>query len=204
LNINKKLKYIIIISAFILTLIVALFIPTTYIQLFASPICLLITLYLLQDDLLTFLKNFDRQYINKAYHALIIAVVSQVVLNLISTLIVASPDIQLSTIVVIPVVSVFTVVSTPILEEIIFRKIIYGSLQRYKTQFSILAATISSLLFATMHMSAIGFLGYFAIGMIFCYYYHSTRNIYTTIIAHMTFNFLSVFGASMHMVFGGN
>jgi membrane protease YdiL (CAAX protease family) len=74
----------------------------------------------------------------------------------------------------------------PILEEIIFRKILFGSLS--KRLHFILAAGISSSIFAFMHGDLPFFLSYFGIGMLFCFLYKRTNNLLVPILTHMLMN----------------
>jgi len=74
----------------------------------------------------------------------------------------------------------------PILEEIIFRKILFGSLS--KRLHVILAAVIRSSIFAFMHGDLPFFLSYFGIGMLFCFLYKRTNTLLVPILTHMLMN----------------
>jgi len=74
----------------------------------------------------------------------------------------------------------------PILEEIIFRKILFGSLS--KRLHFIPAAVISSSIFAFMHGDLPFFLSYFGIGMLFCFLYKRTNSLLVPILTHMLMN----------------
>lgn len=78
----------------------------------------------------------------------------------------------------------------PILEEIVFRKIFYGGLQR-KVGF-LFAALISSAVFAVAHFDLRFVLVYFAIGFFLCYVYHKTRRIVVPMFMHATMNAVAV------------
>ncbi|MFC0190491.1 lysostaphin resistance A-like protein [Fictibacillus aquaticus] len=76
----------------------------------------------------------------------------------------------------------------PILEEIVFRKILFGRL--YGRFGFFLAALISSLVFAAVHMDFSHLLIYSAIGFTFAYLYVKTKRLLVPIIAHMSMNSL--------------
>ncbi|RYL87868.1 CPBP family intramembrane metalloprotease [Sporolactobacillus sp. THM7-4] len=83
----------------------------------------------------------------------------------------------------------------PILEEIVFRKIIYGSLQK-KMGF-VLAAVISSLIFSVGHFDFQHLLVYFVIGFFLCYVYHKTGRITINMFMHAGMNAIVV-AVSLH------
>ncbi|WP_027964062.1 CPBP family intramembrane glutamic endopeptidase [Halalkalibacillus halophilus] len=74
----------------------------------------------------------------------------------------------------------------PVLEEIIFRKIIFGEIYK-KTNF-IIAGLASSLIFAAVHWDFTFILTYTAMGFAFAYLYVKTNRIIVPIIAHMAMN----------------
>lgn len=78
----------------------------------------------------------------------------------------------------------------PILEEIVFRKIIFGSL--YKRFSFWIAATISSIIFAMTHMEFEHILLYSAMGFTFAFLYVRTGRILVPIFAHVAMNTLVV------------
>jgi uncharacterized protein len=74
----------------------------------------------------------------------------------------------------------------PILEEIIFRKIIFGSLHKRLNFF--LSALISSIVFALAHMEPEHILLYSAMGFTFAFLYVKTQKIWVPIFAHVMMN----------------
>jgi uncharacterized protein len=78
----------------------------------------------------------------------------------------------------------------PILEEIIFRKIIFGSLHKRFNFF--ISAIISSVIFALAHMEPQHVLLYSAMGFTFAYLYVKTKHIIVPIFAHVAMNTLVV------------
>jgi len=89
-----------------------------------------------------------------------------------------------------PLLVIVTSIIGPILEEIIFRKIIFGSL--YKKYNFVIAAIISSLLFAVVHMELEHLLLYSAMGFTFAFLYIITKRILVPIFAHVAMNTLVV------------
>jgi membrane protease YdiL (CAAX protease family) len=74
----------------------------------------------------------------------------------------------------------------PILEEIIFRMIIFGSL--YKRFNFWIAAIISSVIFAAVHLDFEHLLVYTFMGVVFAFLYVKTKRIIVPIIAHVALN----------------
>ncbi|MBP3953002.1 CPBP family intramembrane glutamic endopeptidase [Bacillus suaedae] len=74
----------------------------------------------------------------------------------------------------------------PILEEIVFRLVIFGSL--YKRFNFWIAGILSSLIFAAVHMDFTHLLIYTAMGFAFAYLYVRTKRIIVPIIAHVSIN----------------
>lgn len=89
-----------------------------------------------------------------------------------------------------PLLFVAITVIGPILEEIVFRKIIFGSLAPNIGFF--LSAIISSLVFGALHMDFSHILIYTSMGLVFAYLYVKTRQIMVPIMAHVLMNSLVV------------
>lgn len=83
----------------------------------------------------------------------------------------------------------------PILEEIIFRKIIFGTLAPNLGFF--LAAVISSLIFGALHLDFSHILIYTTMGLVFAYLYVKTKRILVPIFAHVMMNTLVVLGQTV-------
>ncbi|MGP4073730.1 CPBP family intramembrane glutamic endopeptidase [Piscibacillus sp. B03] len=81
---------------------------------------------------------------------------------------------------------ILPILFAPLLEEIIFRKIIFGQL--YKKMNFFLAAVISSSLFSVLHMDFTFTLTYIAMGLVFAYLYVKTKRILVPILVHMAMN----------------
>ena len=78
----------------------------------------------------------------------------------------------------------------PILEEIVFRKIIFGSL--YQRFGFFISALVSSLIFAVAHMDFVHILLYASMGFTFAFLYVKTKRILVPIFAHVAMNTLVV------------
>lgn len=78
----------------------------------------------------------------------------------------------------------------PIIEEFVFRKVLFGALQRKMNVY--FAAIISSFVFAIFHLEITHLLIYFVMGIIFTFLYAKTRRIIVPIIVHMSLNTISV------------
>lgn len=85
---------------------------------------------------------------------------------------------------------IVTSVIGPILEEIIFRKIIFGVI--YHRSNFVIAALISSFLFSILHGEPEHFLIYASMGFTFAFLYVKTKRIIVPIFAHVAMNTLVI------------
>ncbi|WP_409296579.1 lysostaphin resistance A-like protein [Peribacillus sp. SCS-26] len=90
----------------------------------------------------------------------------------------------------VPFVIIVSSVVGPILEEIVFRKIIFGAL--YKRFNFFISAVISSVIFGLVHGEPAHLLLYSAMGFSFAFLYVRTRRIMVPIFAHVAMNTLVV------------
>lgn len=94
------------------------------------------------------------------------------------------------------------IVGAPIMEEIVFRKVLFGNLnnwfkhQQYKHNV-LLSAVISSMLFALLHNDG-HLITYSGIGLLFCWLYQKTGRVQTSIISHMLMNALVTISIFIH------
>ncbi|WP_353053437.1 CPBP family intramembrane glutamic endopeptidase [Bacillus thuringiensis] len=86
----------------------------------------------------------------------------------------------------VPLYVVTSIVYAPIMEELVFRKVIYGTLAKKYNFF--IAALLSSGLFALIHMEFTHFLVYLSMGLVFSFVYKMTDKILVPITAHMIMN----------------
>lgn len=85
-----------------------------------------------------------------------------------------------------PIMILASVVFGPILEELVFRRVIFGSI--IQTQNFWVAAIVSSIMFGIIHLDFSHIILYTITGFIFAYLYYRTKRIITSMIAHMLFN----------------
>lgn len=84
------------------------------------------------------------------------------------------------------------IILAPVVEEVFFRGFIFTGLrQRYKWY---IAASISSLLFALMHLQITGFIPLFFMGFLLAFLYHRSDSIWLPILCHCVMNAMA-FGA---------
>lgn len=95
-----------------------------------------------------------------------------------------------------PIVILVSSIIGPILEEIVFRKIIFGSL--YKKFNFIIAALISSVIFGLVHAEIEHLLLYSAMGFTFAFLYVKTKRIIVPIFAHVAMNTFVVLVQSVY------
>ncbi|WLV25172.1 type II CAAX endopeptidase family protein [Aciduricibacillus chroicocephali] len=89
-----------------------------------------------------------------------------------------------------PLFVIIPALIAPILEEIIFRKIIFGSM--YKRMGFLIPAIISSIMFGLIHGELVHLLIYASMGFVFAYLYMKTKRIIVPIAVHMALNSISV------------
>lgn len=83
------------------------------------------------------------------------------------------------------------VVFSAILEEVLYRKIIFSTLDRFIGFWP--SAVISSALFAVSHYNYSAYLGYFLLGLVWCRAYKKSGNLGVVIAAHIAFNAIAFF-----------
>ena len=86
------------------------------------------------------------------------------------------------------------VIAAPIMEELLFRKVLIDRTARYGEGVSMI---LSGLMFGLFHGNLNQFMYAFVIGMFFGFIYVKTRNIKYTIILHMIVNFIGGFISSI-------
>lgn len=87
---------------------------------------------------------------------------------------------------VAPIIIIAIVFFGPVLEEFVFRRVIFGSLVQTTNFF--VAALVSSIVFAIIHLDFPHIIIYAISGFIFAFLYHKTKRNITSIIAHMMLN----------------
>ncbi|UTR13443.1 CPBP family intramembrane metalloprotease [Salipaludibacillus sp. LMS25] len=86
----------------------------------------------------------------------------------------------------VPLMIIVVAVFVPIMEEIVFRKVIFGYL--YPRFGFWLSAIASGLIFAVVHMEFEHLLVYASMGIVFAYLYWKTKRIIVPILAHVGVN----------------
>ncbi|UTR08749.1 CPBP family intramembrane metalloprotease [Evansella sp. LMS18] len=86
----------------------------------------------------------------------------------------------------VPLLIIVVAVLVPIMEEIVFRMVIFGSL--YKRFGFWIAALLSGFIFAVVHMDFEHLLVYLAMGIVFAWLYVKTKRIIVPIMAHVGIN----------------
>lgn len=133
------------------------------------------------------------QVLSWGFIGMFLAIFVQITANLIEQAVLKIPPGSANTQYIIEIINKYPLflitgaIFAPILEEFVFRKVIFGFF--YDLTGVVGAAVISSLLFAFIHMDG-HILLYSAMGFVFCFLYVKTKNIATSIIAHMLMNTL--------------
>ncbi|KGR77176.1 CPBP family intramembrane glutamic endopeptidase [Ureibacillus sinduriensis] len=99
---------------------------------------------------------------------------------------------------VAPIIILATVFLGPFLEELVFRRVIFGSI--VQTQNFWVAGIISSIIFALIHLDFTHIILYTISGFVFAFLYYKTHRILTSIIAHMLLNgFVTIVQMNAHL-----
>lgn len=85
---------------------------------------------------------------------------------------------------VAPVMIIATVFLGPVLEELVFRRVIFGSIIQHYNFW--IACDISAIVFAAIHMDFTHIILYTICGLIFAFLYHKTKPHYTNYRAYFT------------------
>lgn len=80
-------------------------------------------------------------------------------------------------------------VFAPLVEETLFRGVIFGSLQAYFGKWT--AATISAVIFSALHFQAYGFFPRFILGIVLVYLYDKYKSLYPSVALHALNNLIA-------------
>lgn len=166
-----------------------------YGQLAAFILATIISLYLLRTDIINELKNSGSSFgkiilwtiigIFLAYFAQMLAALIE--LNIFGIDPGSENTASIMNIIdQAPIFLIIPAVFAPILEELIFRKIIFGTL--HKKMHFFWAAILSSLAFGIIHLDLTHLLIYTGMGIVFSYLYVKTKTIIVPILVHMGMN----------------
>lgn len=90
-----------------------------------------------------------------------------------------------------PIIILSIVLIGPFLEEVVFRRIIFGSLNQTTNFF--LATIVSAIMFGLVHMELSHILTYVSTGLVLAFLYNKTQRLLTTVIAHILLNSFVIF-----------
>lgn len=164
-------------------------------------LALIISLYLLRDEIANFWRSDQKGIGNIILWSVlgfILVFITQIAAVLIETFVLGIEPGSENTFELmniarqVPIFIIIISVLGPILEELVFRKAIFGSLHKKMNFF--FAALLSGVIFAVVHMDFEHILTYTAIGMVFAFLYVETKRIIVPIIAHMAINTYAVIG----------
>ncbi|WP_251552163.1 CPBP family intramembrane glutamic endopeptidase [Neobacillus muris] len=171
--------------------------------LFSFLAALLITVILLRKEMRNFQERGSSlgQSIQWAISGFFLALFAQYAAAIIETMLgvqTGSENTQeiLNLIESFPLAIVVTSIFGPILEEVVFRKIIFGSL--YKRYNFFISGLISSVIFALAHMEPEHIILYSAMGFTFAFLYVKTKRIIVPMFAHVTMNTMVVLVQSVY------
>ncbi|SHN35132.1 CPBP family intramembrane glutamic endopeptidase [Gracilibacillus kekensis] len=164
-------------------------------------LALIISIYFLRDEVSEFFRTEQKQIgtiILWSVLGFILVFITQIVAVVIETFVFGIKPGSQNTMDLMniarqaPIFIIIISVLGPILEELVFRKAIFGSLHKRMNFF--FAALLSGIIFAAVHMDFSHLLTYTAIGMVFAFLYVETKRIIVPIIAHMAINTYAVIG----------
>lgn len=155
---------------------------------------LAIVLYARSKTFKVDLLKLDKSAFDDIFYSFCISMIGFNILTSLSSLLITSPQTQQPDIRT-PMMYIYAVLFSPIVEELICRKFILIKIHKYINWW--IAAFVSSLIFSLLHFNPVGFIGYTFIGMVWCYYYRKSDNILVPILSHFLFNYLAILIQSM-------
>ncbi|HLR59398.1 MAG TPA: type II CAAX endopeptidase family protein [Pseudogracilibacillus sp.] len=170
-----------------------------YSQLFAFILATIISLFILRNDISNELKTSQTgvgKIITWSIIGLFLAYLAQLTAASIEMYVLGIDPGSENTADIMKVINASTIfllipaIFAPILEELVFRKIIFGSL--YKRMNFFWAAILSSIAFGVIHLDLTHLLIYTGMGLVFSYLYVKTKTIIVPIIVHMGMNTITV------------
>ncbi|GAB2552818.1 CPBP family intramembrane glutamic endopeptidase [Gracilibacillus alcaliphilus] len=162
-------------------------------------LALLVCIYLLRDEVKDFFQMRNKKIgsiVLWSVLGFIMVMVAQYVAVFIEMLVLRIPPGSENTMNLMgiarqsPIFIIIIALIGPILEELVFRKAIFGTL--YKKMNFFFAALLSGVIFAAVHMDFDHLLIYTAVGMVLAFLYVETKRIIVPIIAHMSMNSVAV------------
>ncbi|MFD2613318.1 CPBP family intramembrane glutamic endopeptidase [Paenibacillus gansuensis] len=163
------------------------------------PIFLVILVYLYRNDIrqynyLILVSDFPK--INKwTLFLLKYCIIIQGFTNAFFIILLGGSHSILSILHLYPIIPFYAIVISPLIEEVIFRKIIFLNIRRKWGFWS--GAILSSLLFAGLHFDLRVILGLFLSGILYCWVYDKFKSIVPLYISHLLLNFVVILIASL-------
>ncbi|WP_367399866.1 lysostaphin resistance A-like protein [Paenibacillus sp. 1781tsa1] len=158
------------------------------------PTILLVVIIRNHKHWITHEKIKDIVTLNFWRHVFYATALSFMGFNIITSL-TSSNDTTTQTIISLPIVYVYSILFSPLIEELICRKFVFGWLDK---RFGfIIAALMSSLVFAIPHFSFSLALGYIWLGLVWSWHYKKSENILVTIVSHSIYNYITILLMSM-------
>lgn len=171
--------------------------PNKITILFSPLIMFLLIVYLYKDKIYTYDLNKikSKQVWLLIYKSILAGLILQGLGNFTNQYIfhIPAPDTKFAY--VLTASSVTAVVLSAVVEEVIFRGIIFKSLSNKIDPFY--AAMISSFLFAICHYNQAAWSGYFLVGLVWCYFYRKSNNVAVPVVSHMIINYLMMLSYSI-------
>lgn len=170
-----------------------------YSQLLAFILATIISLLILRKDIINELRNNNSTFgkiIGWSIIGVFMAFIAQFITGSIEMYLLKIDSGSENTAEIMNIINASTIflfipaIFAPILEELVFRKIIFGSL--YKRMNFFWAAILSSLAFGVVHLDLTHILIYTGMGLVFSYLYVKTKTIIVPILVHMGMNTITV------------
>lgn len=158
------------------------------------PLLIIVILFLLKDDLKTTVFDKRKFTVKQSIFAIckwffIVFVGFIVIANITPLFYTPKEDTPLKMTYAVPLMIIPTVFIGPVVEELIFRRII---LTTFSKKFNILLSILfTSILFAGWHMSLTGIPLYLWISFIISYSYYQTNRLFVPITLHLLWNLFS-------------
>lgn len=172
---------------------------TAYTNFFCFSLLIIITIYLTRNEWRRKISiQWDDiiKFILWAFFGSIVAILGQVVANELLSLLFNFEEVSQNTttilkiIKLVPVFAVSTILFAPIMEEVVFRKILFGTFLQKHGFFT--SAFLNSFLFAIIHFDFKHLLVYLVMGFTFSFIYYKTKRIVVPIAAHSLMNAIPI------------
>ncbi|CAG7625742.1 hypothetical protein PAESOLCIP111_02758 [Paenibacillus solanacearum] len=191
---DKRYVFILLVFALITIPGSLLLYENKYTITFLPLVCLVIVSMLLKDEILHFDFNLlkNRELYIWVYKGLAYCIYTYAIGVLVfGTVHTIAEEASYS----FPIVPIYIVITGPIIEEVVFRKIIFG---RLSAKFGFWpAALCSSILYSIIHYSIERFVIYIVVGLFLCYIYKRSNTIVSTIMIHAILNIAALISATL-------